>query len=211
MDLSKLPKLSDTAANSPPPVGVEAKPVAPDQRVYRPMPHGPTGVGSDVWISLILGILFISMGSQFARFAATRFKGLPYHTGMLWPVLDPPDEKGGTEVAYYDLQNFTAYTETGEFLFGLTLIFDALAKTAAVLKPGFVSRGVLSLAVVATVSAVAINLYTASKFFSTNSGTPLVSLLIIAFGGYVLYDQINTLQLTRPTPVSTSKNPERGE
>src|SRR5688572_2022973 len=129
MDMSKLPRLSQTSKDdAPTPVAAEgssAAPPLPDRNVpdYQSRERGGDydpgySVGAEVWISVILGIVFIFMGFNFARYVAATMTGKPFHTGVDWTA----GEKAGTEVAYFELQGGTAFTESGIFLFGLALI-----------------------------------------------------------------------------------------
>jgi hypothetical protein len=137
MDMSKLPRLSQTnKGDAPEPVAGQpavAPPPAPqaDVRDYErrdPSDYDPGySVGAEVWISVILGIVFMFMGFNFARFVGATLTGQPYHTGVNWTA----GENEGKEVGYFDLQGGTAYTESGIFLFGLALVLEAAALLAA--------------------------------------------------------------------------------
>jgi hypothetical protein len=207
MDLSKLPKLSDTkaaeSAAAPPadPMPVATAPPAPAP-VYREpaAPPRPVGVGVDVWISTVIGLLFVFMGLQFARFAMAKVTHRPFHSDPVytWPDDDP---RAGQEVAYFDLQGYVAWTEMCAFLFGLTLLFEAASKAAIAIRPGSVSRAVLVLAIVLTVATVVLNLYACALLMKSQI-TPLLSGIAVAFGGWVLFDEVNTLQATRRRPTA---------
>jgi hypothetical protein len=194
MDLSKLPKLSDTQAASgdAPPVPVGAVP--PTAPYREPTTPRPAGVGADVWISTVIGLLFIFMGMTFAKFAIAKLSGQPFHTGVEWTDDAHP---ANTEVSYFELSGYTAWTEMGAFLFGLTLLFEAASKAAVTLKPGTGSRGLLGLAIVLTLATVALNLWACGLLLHVGI-TPLLSGIAVAFGGWVLYDEWQTLRLTTP-------------
>jgi len=106
-------------------------------------------------------------------------------------------------VSYFELQGYTAWTEMGEFLFGLTLLFEAASKAAVAIKPGTASRWLLALSIVLTLATVALNLWACGLLLHVGI-TPLLSGIAVAFGGWVLYDEWQTLRLTRPVGRRTS-------
>jgi hypothetical protein len=159
------------------------------------MPAGTTqqpGVGADVWVSLIIGLLFIFMGLNFGKFLVAKLSGQPFHTGVNWtqgPLADSPNP----EVAYFDLQGFTAWSDMGVFLFGLVLLLEAAAKAAIAIRPGNTSRFILFLAVLLTLATVLLNLFVCYRLMSIQV-TPLISGLAVAFGGWILFDEWRMLK-----------------
>src|SRR5690349_10232233 len=108
MDLSKLPKLSETDKHAPPPPPPEAARSAETLPYDPPYNAPPTGfdLGAQVWLSAILGIVFMLMGRSFASFLIAKVTGQPYHTNATWTA----GPNAGQEVAYYELQGYTAHT-----------------------------------------------------------------------------------------------------
>ena len=201
MDVSKLPKLSDTKAaeGDVPPVPVEAMPPATAYRDRMIPPPRQAGVGPDVWISTVIGLLFIFMGVTFAKFAVAKLTHQPFHTGVDWTDDAHPTN---TEVSYFELSGYTAWTDMGAFLFGLTLLFEAASKAALTLRPGTASRWLLGLAIALTLATVALNLYACGLLLHVGI-TPLLSGIAVAFGGWVLYDEWQALRRSPPpTPVA---------
>jgi hypothetical protein len=192
MDISKLPKLSDTQSQPPPPDALQGDraPVASD-----PLPvlmYRQPGLGVDIWISVIVGILLLMMGRDFGRYAVAKITHQPFHTGVLWEDDTP---KAGQEKDYFDLTGYTALSDMGIFLFGAMLLFEAAAKTVAVLlKTGPLAILSLSLALLLTLVATIINLYACIKLFDFGI-TPIISGLAVAFGGWILYDEWQTISL----------------
>ena len=186
MDFSKLPKLSDSKSETPPPASiVSVQPVAAPRR---------PGVGVDIWISLVIGLLLLTMGRNFGSYAIAKISHQPFHTNVTWQDDTP---KAGQEVNYFDLEGFTALSEMGIYLFGAMLLFEAAAKTvAAFLSPGIVSILFLAIALLFTILATGINVYACIKLFGAGI-TPLTSGLAVAFGGWILYDEGHTLQILR--------------
>jgi hypothetical protein len=205
MDLSKLPKLSDTRAAGGPVPGEPDRPMDPTPVEPLPAPvayrHpatvGPPGIGADIWISTIVGLLFLSLGFTFARFLGAKLAGHPFHTNINWQT----GPLTGQEVAYFDLEGYTAWMEMGVFLFGVTLLVEAVSKTAIALRPGIVTRTLLMLAMALTAVTIGLNLY-ACMLLQKIGLTPIMSGLAVAFGGWVLYDEYQTLKAyRRPVPV----------
>src|SRR5688572_15418860 len=115
MDLSKLPRLSETPPTPPGPADVpparqdapstpghSAAPprtppvipgeIHPDYTIeYRP------AIGAEIWISAVIGLIFIMMGWTFARYLVATATGKPFPTNVTWVE----GEKAGTEVSYF--------------------------------------------------------------------------------------------------------------
>ena len=193
MDLSKLPKLSESPA-PPPPVQDETPAPAPQPIDYG---HGPTigvSIGAEVWVSLIIGIIFLMLGFNFARYAFTTMSGHAYHTHVDWT--DGP--KAGTEVAYPDLTGDVIWNDSALFIFGVALILEAIvlfiAGTNSTLK-----RPLVGFAAFIAAAATLLNLIAAAKMFSDGI-MPLVSLLAVAFGGYMAAYEWKLYVALRPRP-----------
>ena len=199
MDLSKLPRLSETAPtppdpapapqNAPPTPGQSAAPpripseIHPDFNIEYRSP-----IGAEIWISAVIGLIFIMMGWTFARYLVATVAGRPFPTGVIWTE----GEKAGTEVSYFDLQGHVFWNDSAMFLFGLALLMEAVVlyaiSTNSKHTNAFIRLGV-AIAFLATVY----NLIVAGIFL--NSGIPpIMSLLAVAFGGYI------TLYLWRMLP-----------
>lgn len=213
MDLSKLPKLSDTKAAAEA-AGVDPSPeqaampvttpgttpgttpvasVTPPMAYRAPTTAYPPTLGADVWISTVIGLLFVFLGMTFARFAVATLTHHSFDTGVEW--MDP-DPRAGQPVAYFELQGYTAWTDMGAFLFGLTLLLEAAGKSAVVLRPGTASRAVLAFAAVLTLASVGLNLCACGLLLHVGI-TPILSGLAVAFGGWILFDEVQTLSLTK--------------
>ena len=176
MDLSKLPKLSESA---PPPAPSQQPAPAPSPVDYAHRPDIGTSIGAEVWISLIIGLIFIMLGFNFARYLVTTASGRTYHTGINWVE----GEREGTEVAYPQLQGDVIWNDSALFLFGVALLLEAavllVAGTSLTLK-----RPLVGVAAFIAAAATLINLIAAGKMFSDGI-MPLVSLMAVAFGGYM--------------------------
>lgn len=224
MDVSKLPKLSQTPA---PPGNTDSPPVGPDDV---PPPavatsaytawcrecHAPNlpgsrfcvgcggklksesesslgvGMGAEVWISAVLGLLFMLLGKSFGGWLLARATGATHHTGIDW---QPGTPLAGQEVAYWDLMGYPALTDSAIFLFGLAMLLEAVA-LATVYSRFRAKRAVLVLAMLIALAATIHNLVVAVKLLEAGI-TPLLSLFAVAFGGYILMCEWRLLPETR--------------
>lgn len=224
MDLSKLPKLSQTpappggsqsptaAADDTPPPAVAVNPYtawcrechAPNLPGSRfcagcggklksenPSPLGVT-MGAEVWISAVLGLLFMLLGRPFGSWLFARMTGREHHTGMIWSEGAP---NAGQEVPYWEVEGFGALTDSAIFLFGLAMVLEALA-LATVYSRFRGKRIVLILAMLIALAATVHNLVVSIKILGAG-GTPLLSLFAVAFGGYILACEWRLLPETR--------------
>jgi hypothetical protein len=224
VDLSKLPKLSQTPA-PPPSDPVEAAPVSqPSQSGFPVIPvtpqpqqiwcancHAPNpigtrfcgncgtelrggasparvepGVGAEVWVSAIVGIVLMLLGLTFAKWALTTMFGGTYDTGLTWgaPVPGQPNQHPeGSPIAYWDLRGFTALQDCAIFLFGLAMVLEAIV--LLVVHSRVRAKGpLLLLAITITIAATVLNLVVSVRLLGVGV-TPLLSLLAVAFGGYI--------------------------
>ena len=196
MDMSKLPRLSQTNkddAPAPVPGGTPAPPAPDPNRTvpdYQPRDRGPYdsasggydrgySVGAEVWISVIFAIVYMFIGFNFARYVAAKVTGGTYHTNVNWTA----GEKAGQEVDYYDLQGGTAHSDSAMFLFGLALLLEAIAMLIA--HSGAPAKKLfVGFALFVTLLATAYNLFVIVKLFGMGI-TPLMSVIAVAIGGYM--------------------------
>ena len=185
MDLSKLPKLSDTPAPATPTAQEAAREHVPDDR-REDKSHS---VGAEVWLSAIIGLVFLLLGRRFAQYIASVMSGKTFSTGVDW-VLGP---KQGTPVSYPELQGYVMYTEASMFFFGLALLFEA-AMLAVIHSPrAKFKRPMIMFALLVAFMATALNLIVSLMLFTTGV-LPLFSLLAVAFGGYILMHEWGLFQ-----------------
>jgi hypothetical protein len=186
MDLSKLPRLSETDKHAPPPQPPEESRPAPD--AYQPVQVQSEGVAAQVWLSGILGLVFMLMGRNFARYLIAKLTGQEFHTGVNWTA----GPKTGQEVAYFELAGYTAYTDTGIFLFGLAMVLEAVV-LAFVRRSTPATRALVTIALVITAGMTLFNLVLVVMLMSTNT-LPIISLLVVAFGGFLTHWQWQMFQ-----------------
>lgn len=146
------------------------------------------GVGSEVWLSLVIGVVMMLLGHSFAGYALATLRGKPYDTGVSWVE----GEKAGQLVGYWELSGFSGLTDCGIFLFGLSLVLEA-----AVLAVAFGTfrrkTPLVGVALLLTVVATAFNLYVVAKLFSVGV-MPIISLLAVGFGGYIAFYEWTVLR-----------------
>jgi hypothetical protein len=204
MDLSKLPRMSETSKHAPPgqapdqaepQLGAATPQPAPVD--YRSYDAARPGVGAEVWLSLIIGLILIMVGWRFARWAAATMTGQPFHTNVNWMA----GPKAGQEVSYYELEGFTAWTETALFLFGVALVLEA-AMLAVVYSRLGGKVALTAIALLVTVLATALNLVVAIKLLGIGI-MPLMSVLAVGFGGYMAMYEWKLLQQLRATSAAT--------
>ena len=199
MDLSKLPRMSETGKHATPPdqpePAVGAASARPAPVDYRSYDAARPGVGAEVWLSLIIGLVLVMVGWRFARWALATMTGQPFHTNVNWMA----GPKAGQEVSYFELEGFTAWTETALFLFGLALVLEA-AMLAVVYSRLGGKVALTASALLVTVLAAALNLIVAVKLLGIGI-MPLMSALAVAFGGYMaVYEWMLLQQLRAATP-----------
>src|SRR6187551_1738010 len=119
MDMSKLPRLSNTQQNQPPPSSDAAEGPALDQPIpsrpeppysEQPMTQGML-MGAEVWLTGVLGLVFMLLGRNFGVYLISKLTGRVYHTGVNWTA----GPLANTEVAYPDLEGFVMWTDASLF------------------------------------------------------------------------------------------------
>ena len=185
MDISKLPKLSETPR---PPSDEPGTWPRIDDVLAGSRAESVAGIGAEVWLSAVVGVVFLLVGRRFAAYALSLLAHAPFHTNVNW--LSGP--KAGQEVAYRELEGFVFYNESAMFLFGLALLLEALMLAVIHARLAF-SRPVIALALLIAIIATGYNLVVALMLFSTGV-LPLFSLLAIAFGGYIVMHEWRLLQ-----------------
>jgi hypothetical protein len=200
MDLSKLPKFSQTPQpppENPPPSGNAmlfcecGAPVAAGSRFC---PHcgrkfrGDEAAASllaedvhpaEIWITGFLGVIFMLMGMTFAKWAIAKMTGQPFHTMVNWTS----GPKSGQEVDYFELQGFSAWTDMGVFLFGLSMLLEAIALIFVLL--GKLRLAAVLLALLVTGATFLLNALVVVKLFGAGV-LPILSLLAVAFAGFMV-------------------------
>jgi hypothetical protein len=153
------------------------------------------GIGAEVWVSAIIGLVLMLLGRSFAGWAIAAMTGRTYDTGFTWGEGTP---LAGQPVAYWDLQGFTALNDSALFLFGLAMVLEALVLALVFTK----FRAKVPLILVAlgiTLLATGYNLLVSARLLTANT-IPLMSMLAVAFGGYIAVYEWRLLQQFRAAP-----------
>lgn len=149
------------------------------------------GVGAEVWLSAVLGAFLIYNGRSFGGWLIATATGRAYETGVLWKTDDRMDQP----VEYWDLQGFTALSDSAIFLFGLAMVLEAVV--LALVGTRFRQKSALvTVALLVTVAVTAYNLVVGVKLLAAGV-MPLMSLLAVAFGGYIAMFEWRLLQRIR--------------
>jgi hypothetical protein len=196
MDLSKLPRLSgdraepaqgagDAGANPAKPA--PAHPADPSDRLEYAV-AAPRAVGPEVWLSCVVGLIFIWLGVDFAKWAVATATGHTFDSGVAWTT----GPRTGQTVPYWEVLGYRALTDSSLFVFGVACVLEGLVLLVAHAKPSL-SRstvlGSLGMALLATAyNAVVV------AVIMKDGGVPLLSLLVIAFGGYMVLSQWHMLR-----------------
>lgn len=195
MDLSKLPRLSQSKGQTP----TDPLPAAqelPEAAPVPPLPAAfeserPTAIGEvgNIWLSLIIGVVVMLMGWGFAQWATATLLGRPFESGYHW--------EDGRPVAYWDVvvPYHQAISDSALFLFGLACVLEAAAMAAGYARPRMRTVTV-SVALLITVLATVYNVVACAVLFKDGI-TPLLSLLAVGFGGYMAFAEWGMLRERR--------------
>src|SRR5581483_623740 len=99
-------------------------------------------------------------GRSFGSYLAATIMHRPFHTGVIWQT----GNLAGQEVNYWDLEGYTALTDSGIFLFGFVIALEGIV-LATVVSQIRAKRPLVSMALVLTVLVSLYNLYAAIKIF----------------------------------------------
>lgn len=199
MDFSKLPKLSQSPA-PPEQAPVEATPPA---QVVSSSPVQPLrvtpGVGAEVWLSAVVGVVCLLLGRNFARYWMAKLTGREFQTGVFWTA----GPNAGKEVNYLQLEGGTAWNDAAIFLFGLALVFEA-ALLAVVYSRFRFKMQLVMVSFLITVLATGFNAVVAVVLL--NKGVlPLWSALAVAYGGYIAAYEWRLMQFLSPAPAQAPR------
>jgi hypothetical protein len=175
VDLSKLPKLSQTQqtppeSNVPPPA-----PVAP-------FPMAGPGIGADVWFNTVIGLLVLYLGKTFGAYLWARLTGQTFHTGIQWTSGD----QAGQEVPYSQVQGYAMLSDASLFFFGMVILMEAMVKAWFGIA-GRAPRVVVMFALALAVATLGLNLFVCFKVL-TSGAVPIISGLAVAYAGYIVMD-----------------------
>ena len=193
MDVSKLPRLSETKPPEPAPQPPAAQAPAPQppSAPTRPVEYG-TGeramIGAEIWVSLILGLILVLYTAQFGKYLIAAATGHEYHTGVVWSDDQP---NAGKEVPYTQLQGGTFFADSSLFFFGVAIVIGAFAQFAwAFLGLRAFAWFSLTLTLLATLYC----LVAMVAIMHADGPLPLMTLLCVALGGYAVIYEYSALK-----------------
>jgi hypothetical protein len=182
MDLSKLPRMSETPA-PPPPAQSTPLPQAPMPQVYfDPAPS----VAAEAWISIAIGLILLLVSPYTLQWLISLISS--YKPPFL-PITSTDFQTGAvTEVPYPSSVFF--FSHLCVFAFALAMIISGLIL--------FTRKTLLvGLAFAFTLIATLMNLIYVVKATMTGEALPIISALAVAFGGYLAFSQYRLLQVLR--------------
>ena len=185
MDLSKLPKFSETKPPAPDPAAPAAEePQALPVDYGSVQPKIQSGWGPEAWISVGLGLILLLVFPHFTQWLLYAV----FHTkppGFL-PITD---SNTGAQIPYP--QSVFFMSDLCIALFGYALIIEGIVLLLAR------RAGAVLFAFVITSAAVLLNLYYLIASFSSGEGFALVSGVAVLVGGYMAMYQWRLMQEMR--------------
>jgi hypothetical protein len=178
MDLSKLPKLSETPA--PPQVDRAAERRDEVER-YLARYDAPGSSAAEAWISIAIGAILLLMSPRLLQYMFS-----PGTFSEKWTFSNPD----GSPLAYPKTVFF--WGDVALVAFALVLIVEGV-----VLVIGRKHIAVVVFAFCLTVAATLFNLGYVVVMLQMGYGPQIFSLLAVAFGGYIAFYEWNLLQSLR--------------
>ncbi len=174
MDLSKLPKLSESPAPAPPPPQVAPQRPAVAPREDLALRESPA---AEAWISIAIGVILMLLSPRLFQFILA-----PGTFDQKWTFNDP----SGAPLAYPKTVFF--WGDVALIAFALVLIVEGLViafgKSAALLAVAFVLTALVT----------ALNFFYVVAMMWSGYGAQIFSLLAVAFGGYIAFYQWRLLK-----------------
>ncbi|HEX8340236.1 MAG TPA: hypothetical protein VF624_04940 [Tepidisphaeraceae bacterium] len=179
MDLSKLPKLSE----SPAPRGVVSGVDAPEAHATESAapPLRMIDVGFDIALLIGFGAILMMLGAPFGGWLKAKLGGQPYDTGNVWSG-GPND---GRPVELFELQGGTGWLYAGEWVAGAAMIGAALLLAAAAMLK--LARGKSLVAAAALCGIGVISNGAAAGAAVAEGVQPIQSLLLLLLCGVFGY------------------------
>jgi hypothetical protein len=174
MDVSKLPKFSETKS-TPPDAADNSPPPPASQRPMHYVSEPVAGRGPEAWISIAVGAFLLYMFPRFLQWISSRV----FHTHFDEFQLD------NVVVPYTQVPEF--WMDLGPVLFGVVLILDGIVLLSS--RKVWMVAVAFVLTVVATIYNLGYVVASYSKF-----GAAPISFLAAAFGAYIAWYQWRTLQ-----------------
>jgi hypothetical protein len=184
MDLSKLPRLSQTKAGDAP------APLDPAGGGAQPPPHAampvervapPAVDAASVWICIAVGVILLLMSPRLIQY-------LLFRSSFTWTFTDQ-----GQPIPY--TQSVFFWADLAITLFALVMIVEGIVLWLG-RRPAIVAA-----ALALTVAVTLLNLAYVAWMIGNNYGTQWMGVFAVAFGVYIAIHQVNLLRGLRGAPV----------
>ncbi len=180
MDMSKLPRLSQTNKDDAPAPVADGTTTPPAPQLDRAVPdYAPSryepGIGGEVWISIAVGVILLLMSSRFWQYAFFR-------STFTWTFSDPQ----GNPLTYPQTVFF--WGDLAMVAFGFVLVLEGVILALAP------RRALVAAAMGFTIVATLLNLAYLIVMMGRGYGLQLISALAVAFGVYIAMYQWNLLK-----------------
>jgi hypothetical protein len=186
MDLSKLPKLSQTPPQAATPASSPAESAQPEAPPTGPAPKLVPVVLvpslADAWFSLAIGIIVLLVFPHTIEYL---------HSPATFQQNNPVTDPQNNPIPYPHSEFF--YADLGMTVFGVALIIEGLAQIVALRRPVVLSVFVL------TSAAGLFNLYVVIRTYNV-IGFQLFCAVAVAISGYMALSQWSIAKLLRHAP-----------
>ena len=232
MDLSKLPRRSQTSTPPNDPNAVPGTPYAggepvaysssPRYRSYRDEDEGQLNF-LDIFLAVGMGLLFVFLGSHYGKHLLGNKEAYPEiaGTGYVWTAPHPkagqpilPQELSPENKAAYDQRivgrRMAIISDSSMFLFGAALALAGLLGIAGHLwfLPPVVRQAVAGLGLVATLAGIAYALWAVVAMMGTGI-IPHMTMVAILVGGVSLFMQAGALRSLVGASADAGHSPTR--
>ncbi len=178
MDLSKLPKLSESPA---PPPATPAEPAVPVQtREPARMSYFETGI--DVLISLAVGAIFLMLGAPYGGWLIATMNGEVYDTTFTWTG-GPND---GKIVELFELRGGTGWLYMGHWVLGAALAIEAFLMALAAMSPRL-RKPLIVLALLLCIGGAIANVVAVVMQIKMGFNQPILSVVAVLVGGVIAF------------------------
>ncbi len=137
---------------------------------------------SRIWLNACLAVLLLFLGRSFGQYLLASATGREFHTHAEWATPD----KAGTEVGYFDLEGYAAFSDIGLFCLGIVVISDSLA--ALPRRRSALVLAIWRLIFLLTLLVALWNVYVTIRLFQIDI-LPTLTLPATVYGAYLLAQQ----------------------
>ncbi len=174
MDLSKLPKLSQSP--EPPPSSTDPAPPAAKRVVPR---LSIADLGLDILVFVALGAIFMMLGPSFGGWLIAKIRGVPYETGVVW---SPGTPKENQPVELFELSGGTGWLYMGLWTLGACLVVSALLMLLMLVLPRL-TKSLLLFTILFCVGGAIANVVAIIMQVQAGYTQPILSVVGVLAGG----------------------------